>query len=272
MAAEQSVLGHAGRDNLEEDNAEAANHQHQQRFSCNLKLPEFWSAAPVICFARAELRFEVAGVQAEREMFTHAVKALSQDASRLMTDLITNPPSSTADLSLAVDASDSHIGAVLQQHNSSSSSNTLPLAFFSVKLDNAQRKYSAFDRELLAIYLSIRHFWWLLDGRKFCVLSDHKPLSFALHHLTDTWSARQKHQLSYIAEFTSDVRHVASKANVVADALSCPAAAVAAPSGQSVDYAQLAEAQTELSADPLSERQRFSSDSRGGSTRTAAVV
>ena len=65
-------------------------------------------------------------------------------------------PSSTADLSLAVDASDSHICALLQQHNSSS--NTRPLAFFSVKLDNAQQKYSAFDRELLAIYLSTRHF------------------------------------------------------------------------------------------------------------------
>ena len=150
-------------------------------------------------------------------------------------------PSSAADLSLAVDASESHIGAVLQQHHSTS--NTRPLAFFSVKLDNAQRKYSAFDRELLAIYLSIRHFRWLLEGRRFCVLSDHKPLSFALHRLTDAWSARQQRQLSYIAEFTSDVRHVAGKANVVADALSRPAAAIAAPSSQRVDYTQLAAAQ-----------------------------
>ena len=62
------------------------------------------------------------------------------------------------------------------------------------------------------------------------MLSDHKPLSFALQCLTDAWSARQQRQLSYIAEFTSDVRHVAGKANVVADALSWRAAAVAAPS------------------------------------------
>ena len=147
-------------------------------------------------------------------------------------------PSATADLSLAVDASETHIGAVLQQHYSNNISR--PLAFFSVKLDNAQRKYSAFDRELLAIYLSIRHFRWLLDGRKFCVLSDHKPLSFALHRLTDAWSARQQRQLSYIAEFSSDIRHVAGKANVVADALSRPAAAIAAPSGHTMDYASLA--------------------------------
>ena len=79
-------------DDPEEDNTGAANHQHQQRFSGNLKLPEFWSAAPAIWFARAKFHLEVAGVQSEQEMFAHAVYALSQDATRLVTDLITNPP------------------------------------------------------------------------------------------------------------------------------------------------------------------------------------
>ena len=82
----------AAADDPEEDNTGAANHQHQQGFSGNLKLPEFWSAAPAIWFARAELHLEVAGVQSEQEMFAHAVYALSQDATRLVTDLITNPP------------------------------------------------------------------------------------------------------------------------------------------------------------------------------------
>ena len=36
--------------------------------------------------------FEVTGVQSEQEMFAHAVNALSQDATRLVTDLITNAP------------------------------------------------------------------------------------------------------------------------------------------------------------------------------------
>ena len=33
-----------------------------------------------------------------------------------------------------------------------------PLTFFSKKLTNAERKYAAFDRELLAVYLSIKLF------------------------------------------------------------------------------------------------------------------
>ena len=68
--------------------------------------------------------------------------------------------------------------------------------------------YSAFDRKLLALYAAIR--------------SDHKQLTFALHRQSDAWSARQQRHLSYVAEYTSDIRHVAGKENVVADCLSRP--------------------------------------------------
>jgi len=155
-------------------------------------------------------------------------------------------PVEGAELSLVVDASATHVGAVLQQRAAGS---TRPLSFFSRKLDAAQQKYSAFDRELLACYLSIRHFRWLLEGRVFHVLTDHKPLTFALHRQSDAWSARQQRHLAYVAEFTSDVRHVPGKENVVADALSRPAAVVApssSPSSQAVvqDWPALARAQS----------------------------
>jgi RNase H-like domain found in reverse transcriptase len=44
----------------------------------------------------------------------------------------------------------------------------------SKKLDTAQMKYSAFDRELLAAYLAVRHFRFLLEGRDFTLFTDHK--------------------------------------------------------------------------------------------------
>jgi RNase H-like domain found in reverse transcriptase len=122
-----------------------------------------------------------------------------------------------------------------------------------------QTRYSAFDRELLACYLATRHFRWMLEGRRFYVLTNHKPLTFALHRISDAWSARQQRQLSYIAEFTSDVRHVAGVDNVVADALlrpaatiamqaaaiAAPAAAIAAPAAQPIDFSVLARDQVE---------------------------
>jgi RNase H-like domain found in reverse transcriptase len=118
-----------------------------------------------------------------------------------------------------------------------------PLAFFSAKLNAAQQKYSAFDRELLACYLAIRHFRWSLEGRQFYVLTDHKPLVFALHRLTDAWTAHQQRHLSFVAEFTSDVRHVLGKEHVAADALSRPAAAIAVPAEGRVDFEELARQQ-----------------------------
>ena len=57
-----------------------------------------------------------------------------------------------AALSLTTDASLTAVGAVL-----SHSSSNEPIAFFSKKLSSAEVKYSAFDRELLGVYLSIKH-------------------------------------------------------------------------------------------------------------------
>ncbi len=82
-------------------------------------------------------------------------------------------PRASAPISLAVDASDSHVGAVLQQRVDEA---WFPLAFFSRKLSDTEKKYSAFDRELLAAYLSIRHFRFMLEGREFLSLASFSSL------------------------------------------------------------------------------------------------
>jgi cleavage and polyadenylation specificity factor subunit 1 len=151
-------------------------------------------------------------------------------------------PDVSAQLSLAVDASDSHIGAVLQQ---SSPFGPQPLAFFSRKLNAAQSRYSTFDRELLACYEAVKHFRWSLEGRQFFILTDHKPLTFALAKAADTWSARQQRHLAAVSEYTSDIRHIAGLDNVVADVLSRPAtvasmAASPAGGGGEINYRELA--------------------------------
>ena len=147
-------------------------------------------------------------------------------------------PAPAATISLATDASDTHIGGVLQQWQQGG---WRPLGFFSGKLSGTQMKYSTFDRELTAAFLAIRHFRSQLEGRQFTLYTDHKPLVAALGRLTPPWSARQQRQLAYIAEFTSDVRHIPGANNHVADALSrppaasphrsTPMAAIKAPSG-----------------------------------------
>jgi len=135
-------------------------------------------------------------------------------------------PAPDAVLSLATDASDTHVGGVLQQLNGG---RWQPLAFYSKKLSGAGTRYSTFDRELLAAFSTVRHFRFLLEGRQFRLLTDHKPLVTSLFRTTSPWSARQQRQLSFIAEFTSNIRHTPGQENVVADALSHPPSATAQP-------------------------------------------
>jgi hypothetical protein len=59
-------------------------------------------------------------------------------------------------------------------------------------------KYSTFDRELLAAFSTIRHFRFLLEGRQFQLLTDHKPLVAAMTRVSPPQSARQQRHLMYI--------------------------------------------------------------------------
>ena len=123
----------------------------------------------------------------------------------------------SAPLSIAVDASDVAVGGVLQQNIDNA---WCPLAFFSRRLSDAERRYSTFSRELLAIYLSIRHFRHAVEGRSFTVFTDHKPLTYALRSSGDKYSPREIRQLDYISQFTADIQHISGVDNTVADALS----------------------------------------------------
>ncbi len=130
-------------------------------------------------------------------------------------------PTVGAELSVVVDASVTHVGACLQQQLPGRR-DWQPLGYFSKKLEAAQQKYSAFDRELFACYAGIGHFRYMLDGRRFAIFTDHKLLTYALARVSDPWTARQSRQLSYVAKHTSDIRHIAGAANMVADTLSRP--------------------------------------------------
>ena len=92
-------------------------------------------------------------------------------------------PLQEAELSLAVDASNHHVGAALQQR--SPGGEWQPLSFFSRKLTNTETRYSTFNRELLTVVAALRLFHFLLEGRSFHVLTNHKPLVFALHRARD---------------------------------------------------------------------------------------
>lgn len=79
-------------------------------------------------------------------------------------------PKPAAEGGLFTDASDHAVGAALNQKVDG---HWQPLAFYSEKLSEAQKNYSAYDRELTAIYQSIKHFQDIPMGRCFEIYTDH---------------------------------------------------------------------------------------------------
>lgn len=149
-------------------------------------------------------------------------------------------PSINAPYALMTDASENCAGAVLQQHIHG---RWKPLGFFSKKFNEAQRKYSTYDRELLSIYMAVRHFRRMFEGRELIIYTDHKPLLTALTTDSKNETPLRTRYLEFIGQFTSNIQHISGKLNGVADALSrISVEAIASPSP--INYDDLATSQT----------------------------
>jgi cleavage and polyadenylation specificity factor subunit 1 len=124
---------------------------------------------------------------------------------------------------------------VLQQHVENA---WQPLAFFSKKLNPAQQKYSAYDRELLDIYEDVEHLRHMLEAHHFTIFTDHKPITYAFQQKWDKCSPRQLNYLDFVAQITTDIKHISGQYNVVADALSRVESVTAPPSYYSLAAAE----------------------------------
>ncbi|BHF59175.1 hypothetical protein SprV_0100213100 [Sparganum proliferum] len=161
----------------------------------------------------------LSGPKGPLELRGHALTAFERIKTALADATLLTHPAPEAPLSLMVDASTVAVGAVPQQHINEA---TRPLAFFSKKLSPAETRYSTFGRELLAIYLAVKHFRHFLEGRDFTIFTDHKPLTFAIRSHSDKYNPREISHLDYISQFTTDIRHIDGPKNAVADMLSRP--------------------------------------------------
>jgi hypothetical protein len=114
-----------------------------------------------------------------------------------------------APISLAVDASNFAIGAMLQQQVNNT---WQPLGFLTKSLTPAQRKYSAYNRELLAMYIAIKRFRHAVKGRSIVIFTDHKFLTYAFDQNLDKYSPRQFRYFGYIGQFTTDIQNAQHQA------------------------------------------------------------
>lgn len=122
----------------------------------------------------------------------------------------------TRPIFIYTDASGVGIGAVLKQTQEDGTKK--PVAYFSRKLSNAQKKKKAIYIESLAVREAIRYWRFWLIGRHFTVITDHKPLE----HLN--LKARTDEELGDLAnellQFDFDILYEPGPLNYEADCLS----------------------------------------------------
>ena len=145
---------------------------------------------------------------------------------------------------LATDASDSCIAATLYQLHPVRNER-VPLAFFSRNLQKAELKYSIFDKEVLAIYCSIKHFRYMLELRSFKILCDNQAVVQSLTKKnTEKFSARVLRHLQYISQFSTDCEYISSEENSAADALTRTGVALVHDLTTPLDFIKIADAQS----------------------------
>lgn len=117
---------------------------------------------------------------------------------------------------LSVDASDFALGAVLSQKFNGE--NDLPIAYASRVLNSAERHYPTIKKECLAIIYAVRKFRPYIYGRKFFIVTDHRPLTW-LKNVSNPASILIRWRLE-LEEYEYEIIHKSGILNTNADALS----------------------------------------------------
>ncbi|XP_050314887.1 uncharacterized protein LOC126749236 [Anthonomus grandis grandis] len=118
---------------------------------------------------------------------------------------------------LTTDASEYAIGAILSQGPIGSD---LPISYASRTLNSTECNYSTIEKELLAIVWATKYFRPYLFGRKFTIITDHKPLQW-LFSIKEPNSKLVRWRLK-LQEYEYTIQYKKGIHNSNADALSRP--------------------------------------------------
>lgn len=133
----------------------------------------------------------------------------------LCSEPILQYPDFTKEFILTTDASGKALGAILSQGQIGSD---LPVAYSSRTLNRSELNYSTTELECLAIIFGVKTFRPYLYGRKFIILTDHRPLSW-LFNLKDPLSKLARWRIE-LEQYTYEIRYKPGVQNANVDALS----------------------------------------------------
>ena len=155
--------------------------------------------APLMRLTSANVKFEWTDVE------QMAFDKIKQIVGR---ETLLSYPDFNLPFEIHTNASHTQLGAVISQNNK-------PIAFYSRKLQLAQRQYTTTERELLSIVETLKEFKNILLGQQIVVYTDHKNLTyknFNMEHVMRWWLL--------IEEFGPTIECIKGPKNIVANTLS----------------------------------------------------
>ncbi len=142
-------------------------------------------------------------IQVHQEAFDLIKATIAQD-------VVLAYPDYSKPFEIYTDASATQLGAVITQNNR-------PLAFFSRKLSDTQKRYSVTKIELLAIVETLKEFKGMLWGQKIVVYTDHKNL---IQDALGLSSNRVYRWRLLLEEYGPEIIYIKGIHNTVADTIS----------------------------------------------------
>eukprot|EP00970_Alexandrium_tamarense_P011207 scaffold2393_cov116-Alexandrium_tamarense.AAC.1 len=125
-------------------------------------------------------------------------------------DVVLAYPNFKEEFVIYTDASKRQLGAVITQNNQ-------PIAFFSLKLSEAQSKYSVTELELLAMVECLKEFKGMLWGQQITIHTDHVNL---MRDALGLSSDRVYRWRLLLEEYAPKIVYIKGDVNTVADAIS----------------------------------------------------